>query len=165
MSETCDQCGQKYETIYGVPNEVWARIAPKPETLGKHIEHQYGGMLCIPCAERRARETGIVLYWNASENDWAGNKSWVHLAGTPVTLGDRVIQRCFICGMKLCDNLGAMAPVGPNGEAPAFPTFGVGDWIEVTPGNPTVYRSVGKTESPQITEGDVPENCCLEMVE
>lgn len=75
--ERCQCCGNLYSTIYRVPNEVWAKIAPQPETLGPHIEHQFGGLLCISCADARAREMGIRLYWDSNADDWLANK------GTP----------------------------------------------------------------------------------
>ncbi len=70
----CQSCGRTYETIYRVPNEVWTKIAPQPETLGKHIEHQFGGLLCMSCADSRALEAGIVLYWDSNAGDWLANE-------------------------------------------------------------------------------------------
>lgn len=72
--EQCHACGNRYTTIYRVPNEVWAKIAPNRETLGQHPEHQFGGLLCPACADRRASELGIILYWDANTGDWAHNE-------------------------------------------------------------------------------------------
>jgi len=88
-----------------------------------------------------------------------------HLAGNAIVIGDRIIQRCFICGLKLADNRGAMAPVGEDGKAPVFPTWPTGAWVEVTEGNPTAYIVVGESESPTMDTTDVPPNCCLERID
>jgi hypothetical protein len=44
--DQCDCCGRNYRTVYRVPNDLWAQIAPRPDTLGPHPEHQGGGLLC-----------------------------------------------------------------------------------------------------------------------
>lgn len=86
----------------------------------------------------------------------------VHLAANPIVLGDRVIQRCFICGMKLADNLGSAVPVEPDGTARTFSTWGVGAWVE-NEGNR--WCVVGQSERPQMSEDEIPEGCCLSLVE
>src|SRR5690606_7471517 len=68
--EQCHDCGGFYQTVYRVPDDVWAKIAPDKAALGEHTEHRYGGLLCLPCADRRAREKGIRLYFDASVGDW-----------------------------------------------------------------------------------------------
>lgn len=78
MPEQCQRCKNQYETIYRVPNDVWANIAPNPEELGPYEEHQFGGLLCMGCADATARERGVTLYWEATEGDWMGqvNGDW-----------------------------------------------------------------------------------------
>ena len=88
-----------------------------------------------------------------------------HLAGNTVRLGDRAIQRCLICGYKLCDNLGTMVPVRPDGSAPPFVTFGIGVWVEVTEGSPIALRVVGETDSPSFDDHQIPNGCCIDLVE
>lgn len=73
MSELCETCGRRYETVYRVPNDVWTKIAPRKDDLGPHPEHQYGGLLCPDCAAKAARDKGIELYFEASAGDWADN--------------------------------------------------------------------------------------------
>ncbi len=63
--DICDNCGKSYVVIYRVPNETWAKIAPDPATLGKHLEHQYGGLLCVDCANDRAFRLGVRLMFVA----------------------------------------------------------------------------------------------------
>lgn len=67
--ETCDACGRRYLVIYRVPNDVWSLIAPKQDELGEHLEHQFGGLLCVDCAWTRARELGITLYFAGAARD------------------------------------------------------------------------------------------------
>ncbi len=66
--DKCDDCGRKYFIIYRVPNHIWTKISPKPETLGDYIEHQFGGILCPDCATRKARDIGVTLYFDARES-------------------------------------------------------------------------------------------------
>lgn len=57
--EVCQDCGIGYDTVYWLPDEVWAAITPAPET-------PEAGLLCPVCAEHRARQAGIDLRWTAS---------------------------------------------------------------------------------------------------
>ena len=57
--ERCQCCGERYLTVYRLPDELWARITPRPESPG-------GGLLCPACADERARELGVLLVWSAS---------------------------------------------------------------------------------------------------
>lgn len=57
--EHCQSCGQAYATVYWLPDDVWARITPKPEQPG-------AGLLCVPCADARARVAGLTLSWTAT---------------------------------------------------------------------------------------------------
>ncbi len=91
-----------------------------------------------------------------------GTNRVVHLAGNSVVLGDRCIQRCLICGEKLCDNLSAMVAQDAHGTAPPFATWGLGAWIEHE-GNR--WGVIGETDSPTFKWDQIPEDCCLELVE
>jgi len=59
--EACQDCGNQYETVYWVNDSLWRLISPKPESPG-------AGLLCIPCADRRARAEGIHLQWSVTES-------------------------------------------------------------------------------------------------
>jgi len=84
--------------------------------------------------------------------------SVTHIAGADITINGRVIQRCSLCGEKLCDSKGAMGEVGPNGEAPKYRTWEVGRLIRVTFGNPTL--------SELLPDGHkLPEDSCLSLIE
>ena len=88
---------------------------------------------------------------------------FVNLAANPIVIGDRVIQRCFVCGLKLVDNLGVAAPIGPNGELPTIGTWEVGALVAVSGSFPVMFELVRVTERPQF---DAPwEDCCLGLVE
>ena len=62
--ETCQQCGKKYQMAYWVPDEDWETIKPE--------ESEAGGLLCLSCADTRARAKDIVLRWQASTGWWLG---------------------------------------------------------------------------------------------
>jgi len=85
-----------------------------------------------------------------------------HLAGTPIWINGRVIQRCLICGEKLCDSLNTMSPVEADGSAPVFPTWAVGAWVEFDRNRASL---VAETERPFFAAEDLPEGCCLDLVE
>lgn len=66
--EHCQACGKQYETVYYLSDDVWERIKPEnePTTHG-----DFGaGLLCPTCADQRARQKGIFLYWEANAGDW-----------------------------------------------------------------------------------------------
>lgn len=66
--DICDGCATAYRSVFRVPNEVWSQIAPKPDSLAEYIEHQYGGLLCLNCADNAALKAGITLVWEARLN-------------------------------------------------------------------------------------------------
>lgn len=61
--DLCDACGRVYATVHQVPSDVWAKVAPRPDTLGEFNEG--GGMLCSDCASREAKAQGIRLIFMA----------------------------------------------------------------------------------------------------
>ena len=65
--EQCQDCGVHYMTVYHVPANVWSVIRPNKDDPDESI---YGGLLCPSCADRRAREAGIALYFEASIDWW-----------------------------------------------------------------------------------------------
>lgn len=79
-----------------------------------------------------------------------------HVAGVVLTVGDRVIQRCSLCGAKLCDSEGCMIATSPGEEPPKFPTWEVGRLIQVNAGNPTHFTLLPESEK-------LPEDTCLEF--
>lgn len=80
------------------------------------------------------------------------------MAGAPVSVAGRVIQRCLVCGEKLCDSLNTAAPLNPDGTPPAFPTWGQGRLIQFD-GNR--QADVGDFVSPD----PLPDDFCWELVE
>jgi len=56
--EHCQACGSPYETVYWLPDDLWAVVAPKPENLA-------AGTLCPRCVDARARAAGVELAWTA----------------------------------------------------------------------------------------------------
>lgn len=68
MSETCDVCGFQYEAIYRVPNDVWVKICPQRQI--DYRDAPGGGLLCMECAWKRARDAGVTLYFDAHPGWW-----------------------------------------------------------------------------------------------
>lgn len=61
--DQCDKCKREYLAVYNVPTDIWAQIAPRPETLGP--DNYGGGMLCPDCAASAAKAMGIRLIFVA----------------------------------------------------------------------------------------------------
>jgi len=82
-----------------------------------------------------------------------------HLAGPTIILNGRVVQRCVICGAKLCDSLNCAMPLEPDGSDPEFPTWPKGEWVQVTTGIPGVinWTLLGDLEK-------IPEDSCIEFI-
>lgn len=88
--------------------------------------------------------------------------SVTHVAGPVVRIGcgcagTRIIQRCAVCGEKLCDNVNTSMPLNPDGTQPEFPTWAEGNfvWHE---GNG--WHLIGPFESEPM-----PEDFCIDLVE
>jgi hypothetical protein len=62
--EKCQACGQTYATVYWLPDDVWACITPVP------LQAEGAGLLCPPCADKRARAAGIELFWGAGVGEY-----------------------------------------------------------------------------------------------
>jgi hypothetical protein len=82
-----------------------------------------------------------------------------HLAGPWVDFGGRIIQRCVVCGEKLCDNKNTAQPLNADGSVPTFPTFERGHFIQVSVGeNPRRLVDIGESEK-------IPPDSCIALVE
>jgi len=79
-----------------------------------------------------------------------------HIAGVVLNVCGRTIQRCSLCGAKLCDSLNAAMPLEKDGSAPEFPTWQTGRLIQVEAGNPT--RSSVLPDSDKL-----PEDSCIDF--
>lgn len=84
--------------------------------------------------------------------------STTHIAGPAVCIGDRVIQRCVVCGEKLVDNLGQESPVKPDGSAPDVATWTDGAMVRIAPGRQTLVGD-------WVAEPRAPSDFCLALVE
>lgn len=87
------------------------------------------------------------------------NETVTHVAGPVVTIAGRSIQRCPVCGEKLCDSLGQAGPLEPDGSPPKFCHWQQKALVRVTSGNPTQYEMVGEFGDP------MPDDFCLALVE
>lgn len=79
-----------------------------------------------------------------------------HIAGIRMEVCDRVVQRCSLCGAKLCDSEGSAMLVREDGTTPEFPTWPVGRLVQVTAGNPTRYSLLPDTNK-------LPDDSCLDF--
>lgn len=79
-----------------------------------------------------------------------------HISGNTLNVCGRTIQRCSLCGAKLCDSEGTMSPVEQDGSAPVFPTWETGRLIQVTAGNPTQYVLLPDTDK-------LPDDSCIDF--
>jgi hypothetical protein len=79
-----------------------------------------------------------------------------HIAGVRLTVCGRVIQRCQLCGAKLCDSEGCAMPMNPDGSPPEFPTWPTGRLVQVTIGHPTEYRLLDSTDR-------LPDDSCIDF--
>lgn len=61
MAEKCDCCRFPYESVYRVPDAVWAKIALRADG---------SGLLCMDCCDGLARNLGIDLYWEAAVGEY-----------------------------------------------------------------------------------------------
>lgn len=81
-----------------------------------------------------------------------------HIAGVRLDVCGRVIQRCSLCGFKLCDSLGVAMLLNPDGSDPEFATWQTGRLIQVEEGNPTRWLMLPDTDK-------LPDDSCLSLVE
>lgn len=77
-----------------------------------------------------------------------------HFVGPRMDICGRIIQRCTVCGAKLCDSENAAMPVNPDGSAPVFPTWPEGRVVRVTLGNPTYTEVLPDDEK-------LPRDACI----
>jgi len=79
-----------------------------------------------------------------------------HIAGVTLNVCGRTIQRCSLCGAKLCDSLNTAALLNGDDEDPKFPTWQTGRLVQVETGNPTRYSLLPDTDK-------LPDDSCLEF--
>jgi hypothetical protein len=84
--------------------------------------------------------------------------STTHIAGPIITAFGRIIQRCSLCGEKLCDSRDHAAPLNPDGTAPEFPTWQSGRLVRVDHGNPAHWIMLDDTDK-------LPEDSCFGLME
>ena len=97
--EHCQICGEGYATVYYLDDDVWEKIKPPGKSKG-------AGLLCPKCADERAREHGIVLYWNAHyrreemtfDKEYSDMQCWMQLEWE----GDFVIKTEETCPCSIC---------------------------------------------------------------
>ena len=83
------------------------------------------------------------------------SKTLTHIAGPRLTIDGRVIQRCMLCGAKLCDSAGSMS-ISTDGRQPEFPTWPVDALVQVEVGNPTRYSVLPESDL-------LPKDSCIDF--
>jgi len=69
----------------------------------------------------------------------------------------RIVQRCAVCGAKLCDSENVAMPITPDDPNPVFPTFPEGVNVQVEAGNPTRFSVLEDT-------GMLPADSCVDFI-
>lgn len=85
-------------------------------------------------------------------------ESVTHIAGPKITACGRIVQRCSLCGEKLCDSNRTAMASEPGRPAPEFPTWEVGRLVRITSGNPTAYQLLDDSNK-------LPEDSCIDLIE
>lgn len=83
-------------------------------------------------------------------------RTLTHIAGVRLDIGGRIVQRCSLCGAKLCDSLNTATPLNPDGSCPEFPSWPTGRLVQVEAGNPTRSSLLPDTDK-------LPEDSCVEF--
>ncbi len=81
-----------------------------------------------------------------------------HIAGPRLDVCGRIVQRCSLCGEKLCDSKNVAMALNEDGTPPEFSTWQVGRLVRVTRGNPTSFVLLPDTDK-------LPDDSCLDLVE
>ena len=94
--------------------------------------------------------------------------SVTHIAGPVVTIGCRRIQRCSVCGEKMCDNLpylqGRMAFPEPQ-ESEGLCPSGLDTMSTWEPAELVRFEGDAQYAILHIDGESVPEDCCIDLVE
>lgn len=85
------------------------------------------------------------------------NDSVTHLAGPVVTIQGRAIQRCAVCGEKLCDNLNMAALLEEDGSEPIFPVWQEAAFVQMEGSRTSQIGS--------LRRDPIPPDFCLALVE
>jgi hypothetical protein len=86
--------------------------------------------------------------------------STTHVAGPAICISGRILQRCAICGHKLCDSLNTAVPSSSIGTVPEFPTWREGDYVQEDGNRSSVVGYFPSSPPvPEVTD------LCLDLVE
>ena len=88
--ETCQRCGQVYETVWDTGDEMWERVTG--ETNGS-------GLFCPACFEKMARELDIDLYWECAEECFPSLVARMVSAEETVKIGPMTYTVRYIHGL------------------------------------------------------------------
>lgn len=85
-------------------------------------------------------------------------ESITHIAAGALCMAGRWIQRCGVCGWKLCDSKNVAIPNNRDGTPGEYICFPPGRLVRVVSGNPTSFQVLEDTDK-------IPEDSCLSLVE
>lgn len=85
-----------------------------------------------------------------------------HIAGNVIEVLGRIVQRCVLCGAKLCDSQNVAMPLNKDGSEPVFPTWPVWSQVQVDAGNPTRSVVIPETKDDQ-GRNKLPVDTCLPL--
>lgn len=90
----------------------------------------------------------------------------VHVAGIAMKVQGRLIQRCAVCGEKLCDSRGQAAPLKPDGSPPDPPqAFAESALVRVERfGHLAISKAIGAEKHTDGTS-KIPDGFCLEWAD
>lgn len=86
--------------------------------------------------------------------------SVTHVAGPTIAYNGRAVQRCMVCGEKLCDNLRQMSPVLPDGSPPEFLHWAEGHLVQIDGNRQTDIGEYGNANPAPL-----PDDSCWALVE
>lgn len=84
--------------------------------------------------------------------------SVTHITGVRLDVCGRIIQRCSLCGEKLCDSKNVAMPLNPDGSVPEFATWPTGRQVQHTFGNPARWLLLEDDDK-------LADDSCLALVE
>lgn len=83
----------------------------------------------------------------------------LHLTGQHLIFGNRLIQRCLICGELLIDSGQLKTVIPQNGEVPKVAAFAQGSWVSKNE-EEGIISVVAQQGAASMTLAEVPQNSC-----
>ena len=124
---------------------------PTPMTFSKTNSRNSFQILVAAEAAAEVARLSILHYARRSQK----LSGIVHVTGPVIKVNGRIIQRCALCGVKICDSKNTAMPTEPDGSIPIFPTWESGVLIEED----------GNRWSLIPDSNQLPDNSCMQFIE